>query len=145
MRTIAMPDGTTMPALGIGTWRMGERAAVRAAEVAAVRLALDLGATLIDTAAMFGEGEAERIVGEAVAGRRDGLFLVSKIYPSNARTAASVDPVASDATPGIAPRSPRSASTESSATCTSGVAADVFHFPCWGVRARKEGRARGLR
>jgi diketogulonate reductase-like aldo/keto reductase len=90
MRTIVMPDGTTMPALGIGTWRMGERAAARAAEVAAVRLAIDLGATLIDTAEMYGEGEAERIVGEAVAGRRDGLFIVSKIYPSNARTAASV-------------------------------------------------------
>jgi diketogulonate reductase-like aldo/keto reductase len=90
MRTIAMPGGGAMPVLGLGTWRMGERAAARATEVAAVRHALDLGTTLIDTAEMYGEGEAERIVGDAIAGRRDGLFLVSKVYPHNARTAASV-------------------------------------------------------
>ncbi len=63
---------------------MGERPSEHAAEVAALRLGLDLGLTLIDTAEMYGEGAAEQIVGEAIAGRRDGVYLVSKIYPQNA-------------------------------------------------------------
>ncbi len=73
-----------MPRLGLGTWRMGERPAERAAEVAALRLGLDLGMTLVDTAEMYGDGGAEEVVAEAIAGRRDEVYLVSKIYPRNA-------------------------------------------------------------
>jgi diketogulonate reductase-like aldo/keto reductase len=84
MRTISFPDGTVVPALGQGTWMMGEDAAMRADEIAALREGVELGMTLIDTAEMYGEGEAERLVGEAVAGMRDRVFLVSKVYPQNA-------------------------------------------------------------
>ena len=73
-----------MPRLGMGTWHMGERAGSRAAEVAALRMGLDLGMTLIDTAEMYGEGGAESVVGEAIRGRRDGVFVVSKFYPHHA-------------------------------------------------------------
>jgi diketogulonate reductase-like aldo/keto reductase len=84
MTRIRLPDGTLVPALGQGTWRMGERAGARRAEVAALRLGLDLGLTLVDTAEMYGDGGAEEVVGEAIAGRRDEVFLVSKVYPHNA-------------------------------------------------------------
>jgi diketogulonate reductase-like aldo/keto reductase len=73
-----------MPALGQGTWNMGERRSERKAEVAALQLGLDLGMHLIDTAEMYGDGGAEEVVGEAIAGRRDAVFLVSKVYPHNA-------------------------------------------------------------
>ena len=73
-----------MPALGMGTWRMGERARERAREVAALRLGIDLGMTLIDSAEMYADGGAEELVGEAIAGRRDEVFLVSKVYPDHA-------------------------------------------------------------
>ena len=73
-----------MPRLGLGTWRMGEDPAARADEVAALRLGLDLGLALVDTAEMYGEGGAEEVVAEAIAGRRDQIYLVSKIYPRNA-------------------------------------------------------------
>jgi diketogulonate reductase-like aldo/keto reductase len=76
-----------MPRLGMGTWHMGESPQSRAAEVAALRLGLDLGMTLIDTAEMYGEGGAEEVVGEAIAGRRDEVFLVSKFYPHHASRA----------------------------------------------------------
>ncbi len=85
--TTKLPGGTEVPALGIGTWRMGERRQDRAAEVAAIRLAVELGVTLIDTAEMYGEGGAEEVIAEAVQGRRDGLFIVSKVYPHNASRA----------------------------------------------------------
>jgi diketogulonate reductase-like aldo/keto reductase len=84
MQRIRLPDGTLVPALGQGGWRMGERAGARRAEVAALRLGLDLGLTLVDTAEMYGDGGAEEVVGEAIAGRRDEVFLVSKVYPHNA-------------------------------------------------------------
>lgn len=90
MKTVRLPDGEAVPALGQGTWRMGERRRQRAREVKAVRHGLDLGLTLIDTAEMYGDGEAERIVGEAIAGRRDECFLVSKVYPHNATRAGVV-------------------------------------------------------
>ena len=83
-RTIALRSGASMPVLGLGTWRMGERRDRRAQEVAALKLGIELGISLIDTAEMYGEGEAEKIVGEAIAGRRQRLFLVSKVYPHNA-------------------------------------------------------------
>lgn len=81
---IRFPDGTTVPALGQGTWMMGEIADRRAREIAALKEGLDLGLMLIDTAEMYADGEAERVVGEAIAGRRDEVFLVSKAYPQNA-------------------------------------------------------------
>ena len=80
-----------MPALGMGTWHMGERARDAAREIAALQLGLDLGITLIDTAEMYAEDGAERIVGEALAGRRDDVFLVSKVYPHNATRRGVVD------------------------------------------------------
>jgi diketogulonate reductase-like aldo/keto reductase len=88
--TIALPDGTTMPRLGLGTWRMGERKNRRAEEIAALQLGLDLGMTLVDTAEMYGEGSAEELVADAIHGRRDEVFLVSKVYPHNATRAGAV-------------------------------------------------------
>ena len=76
-----MPD---MPAMGQGTWQLGERGADRRAEADALRLGLDLGITLIDTAEMYGDGGSEEVVGDAIAGRRDEVFLVSKAYPHHA-------------------------------------------------------------
>jgi diketogulonate reductase-like aldo/keto reductase len=90
MRSVTLKSGDKVPVLGLGTWRMGERRSERAAEVAAIRLGLDLGSTLIDTAEMYGEGGAEEEVAEAIAGRRDGLFIVSKVYPHNASRAGTV-------------------------------------------------------
>jgi diketogulonate reductase-like aldo/keto reductase len=82
-----MPE---MPRLGQGTWHMGENHGRRAQEVAALRLGIELGMTLIDTAEMYGEGGAEEVVGEAIAGLREQVFLVSKVYPHNAsRTGVS--------------------------------------------------------
>ena len=84
MRQVALPTGETVPALGQGTWQLAEDARRRAAEIEALRLGIDLGLTLIDTAEMYGEGAAEELVAQAVAGRRDEVFLVSKVYPHNA-------------------------------------------------------------
>ena len=84
MHTIALKSGTIIPALGLGTWHMGERNGAAKDEIAALQLGLDLGLKLIDTAEMYGEGGAEEIVGQAIAGRRDEIYLVSKVYPHNA-------------------------------------------------------------
>lgn len=84
MRTVPLPGGETVPALGLGTWKIGERNGPKKDEIAAVQLAIDLGMTLIDTAEMYAEGGSETMIGEAIAGRRDQVFLVSKIYPHNA-------------------------------------------------------------
>jgi diketogulonate reductase-like aldo/keto reductase len=84
MRQVTLKSGDKVPVLGVGTWRMGERKGERAAEVAAIKLALDLGIRLVDTAEMYGEGGAEEMLSEALAGRRDEIFLVSKVYPHNA-------------------------------------------------------------
>lgn len=88
--TIPLPCGRQVPVLGQGTWMMGERTASRAAEIAALRLGIELGMTLIDTAEMYADGGAEGVVGEAIAGRRDDLFLVSKVLPSNASRASTL-------------------------------------------------------
>jgi len=90
MRTVALPSGERVPAFGLGTWGMGERRRRHDAELAALRAALDLGIRLIDTAEMYGEGGAESLVGEAIAGRRDEVFLVSKVYPHNATRRGTV-------------------------------------------------------
>lgn len=84
MKTVSFLSGVAVPALGQGTWNMGEEAARRRDEVRALRMGLDLGMTLIDTAEMYGEGGAELVVGEAIAGRRDEVYLVTKVYPHNA-------------------------------------------------------------
>ena len=81
---ITLPNGTRMPALGLGTWGMGERRREREHEIATLRLGLDLGMSMIDTAEMYGEGGAEEVVAEAIAGQRERVFLVSKVYPHNA-------------------------------------------------------------
>ena len=84
MKTIRFPDGTTVPALGQGTWMMAEDPSRRAEEIAALRLGVELGLTLVDTAEMYADGESERLVGEAIGPLRDEVFLVSKAYPQNA-------------------------------------------------------------
>jgi diketogulonate reductase-like aldo/keto reductase len=84
MRMVHLPDGTQVAALGQGTWRMGEDHRTRVAEADALRLGLDLGMTLIDTAEMYGDGGAEEVVGDAVAGQQSRAFIVSKVYPHNA-------------------------------------------------------------
>ncbi len=90
MKTVALPSGERVPAFGMGTWMMGQDKAARAEEIATLRLGLDLGANLIDTAEMYGEGRAEELIGEAIAGRRDQVFLVSKVYPHNASRQGAV-------------------------------------------------------
>jgi diketogulonate reductase-like aldo/keto reductase len=84
MKTVALPSGEQVSAFGLGTWHMGDSRSQRADEIAALRRGLDLGATLIDTAEMYGEGKSEELVGEAIDGRRDDVFLVSKVLPQHA-------------------------------------------------------------
>lgn len=84
MKTVTLPGGEVLPALGLGTWHMGERGADRAQEADALRLGIDLGMTVIDTAEMYASGGAEEVVGDAIAGRRDQVFLVTKVLPFNA-------------------------------------------------------------
>jgi diketogulonate reductase-like aldo/keto reductase len=85
--SVALPDGTKVPALGQGTWHMGERAKDAKREADALRVGIDLGMTLIDTAEMYAEGKSEEVVAQAIAGQRDRVFLVSKVYPHNASRA----------------------------------------------------------
>ena len=87
-KMIAIPGGETVSILGQGTWQMGEDPRHRSMEVNAIRLGMDLGMTLIDTAEMYADGGAEQIVGEAIQGRRDKAFIVSKCYPHHADTAS---------------------------------------------------------
>jgi diketogulonate reductase-like aldo/keto reductase len=84
MRSVKLPSGEAVPALGQGTWGMGEQARRAADEALALRLGLDLGMTLVDTAEMYGDGGAEEVVADAIAGRRNEVFLVSKVLPENA-------------------------------------------------------------
>ncbi|WP_413738729.1 aldo/keto reductase [Sodalis sp. RH21] len=83
-KQVFFPDGQGVPAIGQGTWYMGERSGDNASEVRALRYGLDLGLTLIDTAEMYADGGAEKVVGQAISGRRAEAFLVSKVYPQNA-------------------------------------------------------------
>ena len=94
---VTLPGNEVWPSLGLGTWRMGESAARRSGEIAAIRAAVEMGYRVIDTAEMYGEGGAEEVVGRAIAEclragtvGRDELFIVSKIYPHNASAAGTV-------------------------------------------------------
>ena len=90
VRTIKLPSGETIPALGQGTWGMAEDPRRRDDEIAALRLGLDLGLRVIDTAETYADGAAEELVGEAIKGRRDDVFLVTKVLPENANEADTV-------------------------------------------------------
>jgi diketogulonate reductase-like aldo/keto reductase len=90
MRHVKLKSGAKVPVLGLGTWRMGERKSERAAEVKAIKLGLELGIRLIDTAEMYGEGGAEEVIAEAISGQRDDIYLVSKVYPHNASRKGTV-------------------------------------------------------
>ncbi|MFO6298647.1 aldo/keto reductase [Rahnella selenatireducens] len=89
-KTVQFPDGTSVPAIGQGTWYMGEQSSGRQAEVNALKQGLDAGMSLIDTAEMYADGGAEKVVGEAIAGRRDDVYLVSKVYPHHAGGAKAI-------------------------------------------------------
>jgi diketogulonate reductase-like aldo/keto reductase len=90
MRTVELPAGERIPALGQGTWYFAERADRRAAEIRSLRTGLDLGLTVVDTAEMYADGAAEELTGEAIAGRRDEVFLVSKVLPHHATRRGTV-------------------------------------------------------
>ncbi|MGH9039016.1 MAG: aldo/keto reductase, partial [Acidimicrobiia bacterium] len=90
MAHMRFPSGEPVPALGMGTWQMASSPARRQDEILALQTGLDLGMTLIDTAEMYGSGTAETLVGEAIAGRRDEVFLVTKVMPSHARRPSTV-------------------------------------------------------
>jgi diketogulonate reductase-like aldo/keto reductase len=90
MKTATLPSGEKVPALGQGTWMMADRSIRHEAELAALKLGIGLGMTLIDTAEMYADGKAESLVGEAIAGRRDDVFLVSKVSPQNAGRAGTI-------------------------------------------------------
>lgn len=91
VRTVELPSGEEIPALGQGTWGWAEDASRREDELAALRLGLDLGMTLVDTAEMYADGAAEELVGEGISGRRDEVFLVSKVLPSNATRRGTIE------------------------------------------------------
>src|SRR5437762_8011269 len=90
MKTVALPSAREVPALGLGTWNMGEDKRRRSDELRALQRGIDLGMTLIDTAEMYGEGASEELIGEAIHGRRDRVYLVSKVYPHNAGRRAAI-------------------------------------------------------
>src|SRR6516164_2305476 len=90
MKTVTLPNGEKVPSFGAGTWHMGDNRGTRMEEIAVLQLALDSGATVIDTAEMYGDGRAEELVGEAIEGRRDKAFLVSKVLPQNASRAGTI-------------------------------------------------------
>jgi diketogulonate reductase-like aldo/keto reductase len=87
---VELPSGETMPVLGQGTWHLGQGRHPRSVEIEALREGIELGMTLVDTAEMYGDGAAEELVGEAIAGRRDEVFLVSKVLPSHASRRGTV-------------------------------------------------------
>jgi len=89
--TLTLPSGRDIPALGIGTWNMGESHAEEAQEVASIRKAVELGMTVVDTAEMYADGRSEEIVGKAIADLRDAVFLVSKVYPFNASATGTIE------------------------------------------------------
>ena len=90
MRVAFLPSGESVSALGLGTWMMGERPDKRTDEIAALNLALDLGMNVVDTAEMYGNGGAEKLIAKAVGHRRGEMFLVSKVLPQHATRAGTV-------------------------------------------------------
>ncbi len=90
MRTVQLPDGTLVPAIGQGTWPMGANPILRANEVTALRFGIDRGMTLIDTAEDYCGGESERVVADAIDGQRDRVFIVTKVHPTHAESAKMV-------------------------------------------------------
>jgi diketogulonate reductase-like aldo/keto reductase len=90
MRTTTLPSGEPVPVLGQGAWVLGQDASLRDEEIAALRRGLDLGMTLVDTGELYGDGASERLVGEAIAGRRDEVFLVGKVMPHHATEEGTV-------------------------------------------------------
>ena len=90
MKQVTLPGGERVPALGMGTWNIGDHRATRAEEIATLQMGLDMGLRLVDTAEMYGEGLSESLIGEALAGRRDQAYLVSKVYPHNASRKGAV-------------------------------------------------------
>ncbi len=90
MKFVNLTSKEKVPVLGMGTWRMGDSRASRSEEIASLQRGIDLGMSLIDTAEMYGEGAAEKLVGEAIKGRRDDAFLVSKVYPHNATARGTI-------------------------------------------------------
>ena len=88
--TVRLADGARVPALGLGTWRMGEKPRRRTAEIAALRAGIDVGMTVLDTAEMYADGGAEQVLGAAIDGRRDDVFIVSKVYPHNAGAKSAI-------------------------------------------------------
>jgi diketogulonate reductase-like aldo/keto reductase len=91
MRVVRLPSGERIPVLGQGTWEMGENPAERGEELRSLRLGIELGLTLIDTAEAYGDGAAEELVAEAIEGRRDDVFLVSKVVPTNATRHGTIE------------------------------------------------------
>jgi diketogulonate reductase-like aldo/keto reductase len=91
VRAVELPSGETIPALGQGTWHLGQGRHPRTDEIAALREGLDCGMTLVDTAELYGEGASEKLVGEAIDGRRDEVFLVSKVLPGHASRTGTFD------------------------------------------------------
>lgn len=91
MQQVTLPSGEKVAALGLGTWQMADDRNKRTDEIATIRLALDLGMTLLDTAEMYGEGRAEELIAEALPGRRDQAFIVSKVYPQNATRKGTIE------------------------------------------------------
>jgi diketogulonate reductase-like aldo/keto reductase len=90
MRAVDLPSGETIPVLGMGTWHLGEGRHPQELEIEALRTGLDLGMTLVDTAEMYGAGASERLIGRAISGRRDDVFLVSKVLPHHATFGGTV-------------------------------------------------------
>jgi diketogulonate reductase-like aldo/keto reductase len=91
VRTVSLPSGEAIPVLGQGTWHVGENLRRRAEEITALRLGIELGMSLIDTAEMYANGHAEELVGEAIEGRRDEVFLVSKVLPQHATFRGTIE------------------------------------------------------
>lgn len=90
MKTVTLPNGEIVPALGLGTWKMEAGQADEPSAIRALQTGLDLGMSLIDTAEMYGDGRSEQLVGKAIAGRRDACFIVSKVLPSNASESGTI-------------------------------------------------------
>lgn len=89
--TVTLPSGKNIPALGIGTWNMGDSRSSEAQEVASIRKAIELGMTVVDTAEMYADGHSEEVVGKAISNLRNDVFLVSKVYPYNASARGTID------------------------------------------------------